>query len=60
MILTSNRYHIFFHHVDNFKSSNFLFLTAEGIPAVKQANVGNHAQIKEESDDEGDVGNEEG
>lgn len=57
-----DRYHVFFHHVDNFKSNFFLFVTAEGIAATKQikAEAGAQDVLKEESEDEGAGGEEEG
>lgn len=59
-----HEFHTFFHHVDNYKTGAFLWLTATGIPAVKQyaEKTGNRNSVKAEvdSDDEREPGKEEG
>jgi tRNA pseudouridine38-40 synthase len=61
-----NRFHIFFHHIDNYRTNAFLWVTSTGIPATTLAlgkgEVGSEttALVAADSDDEADGGNEEG
>jgi hypothetical protein len=61
-----NRFHIFFHHIDHYRTSAFLWVTSTGIPATTQAlgkgEVGSEATalVAADSEDEADRGNEEG
>ncbi len=62
----SIRFHTFFHHIDNYRTDNFLWVTATGIPAAskplqkgEQAKQGTK-EVEVDSEDEGDVGEEEG
>jgi tRNA pseudouridine38-40 synthase len=66
------RFHIFFHHIDNYRTNAFLWVTSTGIPAARQApgkgegkgEVGGEATTLVESDSEdeadGNSENEEG
>jgi hypothetical protein len=62
------RFHIFFHHIDHYRTNAFLWVTSTGIPAAKQAlgkgEVGSEARtlLGSDSEDEadGNGGNEEG
>jgi tRNA pseudouridine38-40 synthase len=62
------RFHIFFHHIDHYRTNAFLWVTSTGIPAARQA-LGKAEVCSEavtllgsDSEDEadGNGGNEEG
>ena len=63
-----SRFHIFFHHIDHYRTNAFLWVTSTGIPAARQAlgkgEVGSEATalVGSDSEDEadGNGGNEEG
>ena len=62
------RFHIFFHHIDHYRTNAFLWVTSTGVPAARQAlgegEVGIEAAtlIGSDSEDEadGNGGNKEG
>jgi tRNA pseudouridine38-40 synthase len=57
------RFHVFFHHIDHFRTHSFLWVTASGIPAAKPTLWKGElagALVGADSEDEADVGNEEG
>lgn len=60
-----NEFHTFFHHIDNYKTGAFLWVTATGIPASKQyaEKTGNRSSLKvnvDSDDDDRKPGEEEG
>ena len=50
------RFHDFFHHLDNFRTDYFLWVTASGVSAAKQS----QARKEDPDDDEVDANGEEG
>lgn len=60
MVLTSDRFHAFFTHLDNYKDPQFLYLTSGGIEATKKGRGSKPTQAKfeEDSDDENVSGGE--
>lgn len=55
------RFHSFFHHIDNYRTEYFLFVTAQGIPATREIIEKQRSkQVELESEDEGDANAGEG
>lgn len=61
-----DRFHIFFHHIDHYRTNAFLWVMSTGIPAMKKA-LGNGevctettALVASDSENEADGRNDEG
>jgi tRNA pseudouridine38-40 synthase len=59
-VLIFGRFHIFFHHLDHFRTDYFLWVTAEGIAAARQSKARSELLDEDASDSEPDANGQEG